>query len=73
VAEVQCEGCGHAWSRTSFATGRIKRCKFCPPKQGEADAPDLQTQLEELLDEVWRDERRERLQDRLDLMNGPNH
>lgn len=64
---IACEGCGHEWPVTPGPARlhRVTRCYFCPP--AEAAPPDLQSQLETLLDEVWHDEASWRLDDRLDL------
>jgi hypothetical protein len=39
---------------------------FCPDVEGQPP-PDLATQLESILDEVWRDERYAAFDDKLDL------
>ena len=49
------------WLRVRFFS-RSKRVTF----RSKSDAPDLHTQLEELLDQVWRSEADWRLWDRLD-------
>jgi hypothetical protein len=66
MADVTCEGCGHAWHSLWRPGGihRVTRCQYCPPRP---ETPDTHTQLEDLLNEVGDCERRENLQDRFDL------
>lgn len=68
MADVHCEGCGHSWPKPLLMVGRcrVTRCSFCPPKE-PSSAPDLHTQLEDLLNEVGRDEENWRRDDILDL------
>jgi hypothetical protein len=68
VRQVTCAGCGHVFDvppGVASGLGRITRCTHCPP--GEP-APALEEQLWELAQAVKDCERRERLQDRLDLL-----
>ena len=64
-----CEGCGYKYQLPVWpGRHRVVRCYHCPP------IPDMASQLEGLLDEVWRCEEDERLNDRIDLALGlPAH
>jgi hypothetical protein len=68
IRQVACDGCGHLFDvPPGMATGlgKVRRCTFCPPGP---EAPALEEQLWELTVAVKDCERRERLQDRLDLL-----
>lgn len=71
---VSCETCGHPWSVGMVPPGRVKRCYHCPPAPvAPPEAPDLQTQLEELIGEVRRGNRNWALDDRIDLQSRLEH
>lgn len=61
VFQVLCDSC-----RQLNSAARLHSVQW---EQGIAAAPDMQSQLEDLLSEVWHCEADWRLQDRLDLMD----
>lgn len=68
IRQATCAGCGHVFDvPPGPATGlaRITHCTYCPLPLPEA--PALEEQLWDLAETVKDCERRERLQDRLDM------